>query len=367
MNSAIVTSSNEAFEPNLKKDPRLVYRKLRARLIYEVSTLCNDITHNRGLIFFLFSLIMFRALPGNTTQDAAGNNVFVEGYDILTPIAVPPDGASAIAVKVYDMSTSDKKEVLKNLAAVTRKLINSLAPDDISELSDELYGMMNVTLRQLFFHLENKYGVLNQADFDKIFEQLQTLKSPTQEYSALAELHRDLHALLAAAGQVSTEYSKTQYLLQALQNDPAGKYAIEIFLRNFPAIPDRTFEDLVGIVILHAPTFIATNSTLGYSNAMATTASALAAPIDAAGHAQIIAKHQKELAALNKKNGVAPRPRSSPKTAGNKYCYIHGYQKSHIGADCNVLKANAQKQYTAQHLAATDHLNPAGGKPNVRG
>ncbi len=100
---------------------------------------------------------------------------------------------------------------------------------------------------------------------------------------------------------------------------------------------------------------------------MATTASALAAPIDAAGHAQIIAKHQKELAALNKKNGVAPRSRPPPKSAGNKYCYIHGYQKSHIGADCNVLKANAQKQYTAQHLAATDHLNPAGGNSNVRG
>jgi hypothetical protein len=368
MNSATVTTSNEAFEPNLKKDPRLVYRKFRARLIYEVSTLCNDITQNRGLIFFLFSLITFRALPGNTTQDAAGNDVFVAGYDIVTAIAVPPNNASAITVKVYDMAISDKKEVLKNIAAITRKFINSLAPDDISELSDELYGMMNVTLRQLFLHTEAKYGVLNQSDFDQIFEKLQTLKSPTQEYSALAELHRDLHSLLAGAGQVSTEYSKTQYLLQALQNDPAGKYAIEIFLRTFPAIPDRTFEDLVGILILHAPTFIPTTSALGYSNAMAITgtSSAMAAPLDAAGLAQLISKHQKELSAMNKKNGV-PRPRSAPKPAGQKYCYIHGYQKSHTGADCNVLKANAQQQYTAQHLAATDHHHPAGGNPNVRG
>ena len=93
-----------------------------------------------------------------------------------------------------------------------------------------------------FFHTEAKYGVLNQSDFDQIFEKLHTLKSSTQEYSALAELHRDFHSLLAGVGQVSTEYSKTQYLLQALQNDPAGKYAIEIFLRTFPAIPDRTFE-----------------------------------------------------------------------------------------------------------------------------
>ena len=99
---------------------------------------------------------------------------------------------------------------------------------------------------------------------------------------------------------------------------------------------------------------------------MATTASALAAPMDAAGYAQIIAKHQKELAALNKKNGVALRPRSSSKSAGQKYCYVHGYQKSHTGAECNVLKANTQK-YSAQHLAATDHLTVAGGNSTVRG
>ncbi len=70
---------------------------------------------------------------------------------------------------------------------------------------------------------------------------------------------------------------------------------------------------------------------------------------------------------MNKKNGVT-RPRSAPKPAGPKYCYIHdGYQKSHTGADCNVLKANAQQHYTPQHLTATDHHHPAGGNPNVRG
>ena len=249
-------------------------------------------------LFPFFSLVMFRTLPGNTAQGVAGNDDFVAGYDIVTAIADPPNNASAITVKVYDMTISDKKEVLKNTAAITRKFINSLAPDDIPKLSDELYGMMNVTLRQLFLHTEAKYGVLNQSDFDQIFEKLQTLKSPTQENSAFAELHRDLHSLLAAgAGQVSTEYSKTQYLLQALQNDPAGKYAIEIFLRTFPSIPDRTFEDLV--------------------NAMAITgtSSAMAAPLNAAGLAQLISKHQKELSAMNKKNRV-PRPRSVPKPAG---------------------------------------------------
>ena len=50
-------------------------------------------------------------------------------------------------------------------------------------------------------------------------------------------------------------------LADALRYDPAGLYAIEIFYRNFPAIPDRTFEDLVETLTLHAPTFIPTTST----------------------------------------------------------------------------------------------------------
>jgi hypothetical protein len=282
---------------------------------------------------------------------------------VVTAIQVPANNASAITVKVYDTSTTNQREVLRSLAQLTRKTVDTLASDDISFLSDPDYGMINVVMRDLFAHMANKYGVLNQSDINLIFEKLDTVKTPTQDFSVLAELHRDLH------GRLACEYLKPKYLADALNYDPAGLYAIEIFYRSFPAIPeDRTFEDLIEILTLHAPTFITTNSTFGYSNAMATTASALAAPLmDAAGHAQIIAKHQKELAALNKKNGVVPRPRSSPKTTGHKYCYVHGYQKkSRIGTDCNVLKANAQKQYTAQHLAATDHLTPAGGNPNVR-
>jgi hypothetical protein len=38
---------------------------------------------------------MFRALPGNTTQDAAGNDVFC---DIVTAIAVPLNNAIAITL-----------------------------------------------------------------------------------------------------------------------------------------------------------------------------------------------------------------------------------------------------------------------------
>ena len=44
--------------------------------------LAYDITQNRGLFFFLLSEAQWCGLPGNTTQDAAGNDVYDVGYDV---------------------------------------------------------------------------------------------------------------------------------------------------------------------------------------------------------------------------------------------------------------------------------------------
>jgi hypothetical protein len=94
--------------------------------------------------------------------------------------------------------------------------------------------MINVILQDNSAHLATKYGVLNQADFNLIFENLDATKSPTLDYFDLVEPHRDLHGLLVGAGQISTEYNKTKYLADALKHDPAGLHAIEIFYRSFP-------------------------------------------------------------------------------------------------------------------------------------
>jgi hypothetical protein len=231
--------------------------------------------------------------------------------------------------------------------------------------------MMNVTLREIFEHAEFKYGRLDQSDFDKIFETLQSPKLATQDFAALGDVHRDMHHLLASSNQVSTEYTKTQYFIQAIKEDPAGRYATEIFLREFPYIPDRTFNNLFATVIMHAPTYVATNVSLGYSNALSTV-SAPTASSDPAALAKQISKAQKDLAALLKRQRgttpVVPSATVPPPAGGSvlKYCHKHGYQKTHAGATCMVMTGNPTR-YTAQHLSATDPLTPPGGNPTVRG
>ncbi len=375
--TAIVSSNNSVFEPTLKSNPRLVYRQFRANVISELSLSCSEIVDQFGLLFFMLSDVQWAALPGITTVDAAGNDEIAEGYDIITPL-VQPANNNAVALELYKNQRDERKVVKKAINEFTKKFINSLPPDDISFLSDRggMFGMMAVTLQQLFAHTEQKYAVLNSTDFDKIFDDLKKLKTPIQDYSDLAEAHRNLHLILAGANQVSTEYLKTQYFMQALREDPAGKYATDIFIRTFPAIPNRTFNELVETVIEHAPAYVPTTTSMGYTNAMATmsvsTAAAASTKMDEAGLAALIAQHQKDLSAMKRKNGTMPqaasgKPRGppTPKTGTMKYCHKHGYQHSHTGAQCLVM-LNNPVQYTAQHLATVDPQAPAGGNTAIR-
>jgi len=294
-----IATSIESFVPDLKKNPRLAYRKFRNRVLLEIKQSCNEITENYGLLFFLLPLAEWLALPGNSGPGPNGAAININGYDIDGIIDAPDAAATSVTVKLYEIRITDRKIVYRSLAYLTQKFINSLAPDDISELSDDVYGMMNVTLRQCFVHSEMKYGRLDQSDFDKIFDTLQSPKLATQDFAALADIHRDMHQLLASANQVSTEYSKTQYFMQAIKDDPAGRYATELFLQQYPYIPDRRFADLFTTVVRHAPTYLATNVSLGYSSALSTVsvASASAAPTNTTTLAQQISKTQRDLAA----------------------------------------------------------------------
>ena len=370
MYSAISTTSNEAFEPNLKSTPRLVYQRFRHNLIDYASGICNEITGSTGIVAFIFSAAQWADIPGNSIPNAAGVMVIQPIYDLTTPIVAPVGAAANAAVKMYEIARFERNEVQKAIAALKRRLINSLPPSAISELSHPLYGMMTVSPQQIFAHLETNYSVLNQEDFDVIFTRLQAPKLATHDYQALAEIHRDLHSLLAGAGQPSTEFSKTSYFIQALRDDHQGREAVTIFIRAHPLVATRTFIDLVATVILHAPTIIPTTATLGYSNALsaAPTASAHAVVMDESALAQLISKSQKDLAALKKKNGTISVPPASfhPPRGSLKYCYKHGYQHSHPGAVCKVL-LGSPLLYSAQHLAAKDHLTPAGGNPAIQG
>ena len=218
--------------------------------------------------------------------------------------------------------------------------------------------------------MEIKHGTLNQEDLEVIYAMLRAVKSPSSDFSALAETHHNLHRLLAGAGQPCAEFEKTQHYINAIKDDPLGREAVNIFIRNHTFVANRTFVDLVTTVLLHAPTIISSTSSLGYSYALATTSVATAldaAPTDESVLKQQIVKLQKDLVATHNKTKRAPRAHgfTPAKTSALHYCWVHGYQYSHLGSTCKVM-LNDNKKYTVQQKAAADPTNPAGGYTAIK-
>jgi hypothetical protein len=297
-------------------------------------------------------------------------------FDILTPLEVPPNNANNAVMKIYEISKNDRTAIVQALQILKIRQIHTMPVSDISEMSDVIFGMTSVTNAQIFAHLHGAYSELDQNDYSIIYSRLQSAKLPTEDYKTLAETHRDLHALLASSGQPSTELAKTNYFMEALKTDYAGHEACREFIRAHPQVAPRTFVDLVATVLLHAPTAVPTTSAFGYSNAQTTTSVAFAAhlaPTTEAALVTQIAESQRKLSAMRRTGGSAPAaaPTPVPQVAAPggrplKYCYKHGYQRTHAGADCFVMKRDTTL-YNAQHLAATDHNNPPGGNPVRKG
>ena len=371
MMKAATPYSSGGFKTSLKTNPRLHYVSFKDEVITYASNQCNEYTGDTGLLGYLLPAAQWAAFPGNRTV-VAGVVVIAPIYDIATAIDPPANNASNATVKIYEMAINKRIAVKRGIQTLKAFMIEITPDSDLSELKDTEYAMTSVTPAQIYAHL-GVYSVLEQKDYDLIDDRLNLPKSATEDYKTLAETHRDLHALLASSGQPKNQKEKTALFMKALETDYAGHEACREFIRAHPLVATRNFVDLVATVLLHAPSIVPTTSALGYSNAQTTisVASALVAPTTEAELVAHIAECQRKVSAMRRTSGA---PASAPKTvnpvAGGggplKYCYKHGYQKSHIGADCFVLKKDTQL-YAAQHLAATDHNNPPGGNPVRKG
>ena len=248
--------------------------------------------------------------------NAAGVVTITPIFGIITAIEEPAGNAANATVKIFELSRANRNTIiLRALQVMKTRGIHSMPTSDLSTLSDPQLGMMMVTNAQIVAHFEATHSILNEDDVVLIFHRLSAAKQPAHDYATLAEIHRDLHALLAATGQPMNEYTKTTYFTKALETDPQGRKAAMIFVRDHPLMAGRTFVALVATVIIHAPTIVITTASLGYTNATSVTAPAsavaYAAPTDEATMALLIATTtQKKLAALKKKNGT-PSIRSS--------------------------------------------------------
>ena len=107
------TTSSFAFKISILKDPRLNYPKLRLEIIELAATMCNEaVVGNDGLLPWLYSQTQRNSLPGGMVANTEGIQVPRPIFDLITPIEVPHGGVNNAAIKVYDVSITDRRLVV---------------------------------------------------------------------------------------------------------------------------------------------------------------------------------------------------------------------------------------------------------------
>eukprot|EP01036_Dinobryon_divergens_P037163 gene37163-48562_t len=246
MSSSTVASSlsNVPFNTSLKVNPTLHWSKFQKELITFAASLVPDIIPS-GVVFAVVSLAVFNGFPGITVANAAGVIVITPPYDLVAEIPALAPNATNAQVKIHDTLRTNKALVLQAVALVKSRMIVSMPDQDKSHLDNPVYGLANYNPFQLYTHLHGRYGTLEeQADFTIIFDRLKASKTPGQTYAELAEVHRDLHALLLSAGQPSTELAKTTFFQEALRDDFQGRAAVDVYIRLHPQMAARNFADM---------------------------------------------------------------------------------------------------------------------------
>ena len=369
-----IIQSAGIFVPDLKTNPHINFSRFRGELFNEAMNTENSILGQYGLLFIFLNTPEWEALPGNlitaaiaavpavpggAAAVAAAPAVYRDRYDFITPVPRPANNAANAVLKEFELQTNNKATVYKAYLNLRAKIINSLAAEDISALSQYPYGVGNRSAFDLYTHVVTQYSQLTQDDFTTIIDQLRTAKTALQTYAALASAHRDLHAILFTAGQPLSELDKCNHLIDALNKDAAGIYAAQLYVQAYPLIHHRTFNGLVAHVILHARNSVITTGSMQYATAAAVISTVpAAAPVPALGAVDLAslsaenAQLRKELKALRKSTGGVGRTKY--------YCWVHG-MCFHTGSKCTVMLADRTK-YTAAHLNSVSSTSPPGGK-----
>lgn len=362
-----------SFTHHLKSDPHVNFHSFRSELFQESMNTQNAILGQYGLLFIFLTDIEWNNLPGNlitaeilaapeivgvAAAVLAAPAVYRARYDFTTPVPpCPLNAANAVLAAVKTLS-ENKASVYAAYTLLRTKIINSIAEEDISELSVYPYGIGTSTAAQIYAHLAQRYSILSQTDFTIIGDRLRTVKSAAQTYAALASVHRDLHDTMLHAQQPLAELDKSNYFLEALKNDPSGLYAAQLYTQQQPLLHTRTFAGLVTHVILHARNHVPNVLSMHYGASAAAVgpASALAATDFAKLQAEN-AQLKKDIQALRSKSATGG---GTAKSRPKYYCWVHG-TCNHAGAQCSVMLADKGK-YSAAHLEATSHTAPTGGK-----
>ena len=311
------------------------------------------------------------------------NNIipFVAPIDPGEEPDAPPEDANALAISRYEMRCKrhyrqkDKHTEWICLSAAIYQTLKQAAPLEAMELiKDPIHGLLRVTIIQLYEHMLAMYGIMSVADLKDQLDSLLTPYDPSTSFATFVSRHARVHNLQASNGQEMREQEKISCL--DVSTIPCGLFEARksTWYMAHAAVAAQRFGGENGLstaLIAHDQSFprTATAKMGGY------TAAVIQPP-------PTVASLQAQLTALQGHQAAAAVPAQPPRGGGGGgrggggrrggaggggrasrgrgrgagpiyYCWTHGVNVSHVGADC--------RNKDPSHVDAATYFNPLGG------
>lgn len=241
--------------------------------------------------------------------------------------------------------------------------------------------------------MERYHGQVTEEDLAKVNRELEAVWDPSTPLPTFIANMTQRFAFLEAAGHAKSEHDKLVYLDRALATDPSAAEAIRVAkVEAARSRIDRTYADTAAEVIRVTPAMRPTTAS-AFLGHVSKSVPQHVITIPSTGNAAMDAflsdhlnKHSAAFAgasvAIAAAQGSAPSPPATtpPTNGANLYCFEHGWNFTHTGADCYVLKQESdaavrkakmaaknprtkvESRYGSTHVAGRP---PRGGKGNV--
>ena len=376
----------------LEEDPHVTFFPWEIDVQDVAAGLAKSI-HPLGLLSAVLTDEQWAAYPGNAVPDQAGQiqlslryvpPVYVDINDRMTSVELYVAKATNEKLQLWiDSVECLKRALLKSLGRVVRQVIK---PKKVR--------FQMLTVAEIMALVRKRYGRMEKDTKANLQERMLTLLPTADGIDTHVSNLQDMFDVSDTAGFPVDDNRQVEIFRETVCSHPLIVKVLEKFDFDFPDAKKVTYDQITAYLVLHLPNvkhaqLIATRAT---ANLVATTAySALEAesqrlraeverlkrknPGQQKNGKQNGKQQQGKQSKLQKTNdrkknddkreNTKARTGDEP-TSNMKYCHGHGYQHSHISAECKMLAGDKQK-YNAATRKSKGPNHPPGGSTKVNG
>jgi hypothetical protein len=249
--------------------------------------------------------------------------------------------ASNATVAIYNDENNTFINFYKSITAYKLKLMDAVGPLIMNAIKDPLTGWLKVTCIDIMHYVTLNYGTMSASVFQKLKLGLKEIFFSNDMTTLLAEINQLTlkFEILAAHGQPLSNLDKTQTVITAIQDIQGMPSLIQHFNVSHPTVISQSHQNLIKFITTHYHIFIIpTQSTSMYSSTFSTKTKI--------GLGKQLSQETKDFKTLDSSK------------SRNVFCYFHGWNTSHTGLECFVMKKkgnlnkNTGKPFTKTEIEA---------------